>query len=254
MTKFSRAIVRTPSELLAEGITSANLGKPDIAIAREQHLDYISALEECGLEVEVLESDQYPDSTFVEDVALLSSQCGIITQPGAATRKAEVDSIKPFISAHYANIEQILGDATVEAGDIMMVDDHFYIGLSERTNQLGAEQLISILQRYHLTGTVVTMDEALHLKTGLSYLEGNNLLVCGEFISKSEFLTFNQLIVTEDEAYAANSVWINGTVLVPKGFPNTLLMIQDAGYNTRTVDVSEFQKIDGGLSCLSLRF
>jgi len=252
---FKRAIVRTPSEKLAEGITSVNLGKPEFNRACIQHLDYILALEECGLEVIVLQTDDYPDSTFVEDVALLTSSCGIITQPGAESRKQETRTMKPIIEQFYPNaFEELSGDGTIEAGDIMMVGEHFYIGLSERTNEAGANQMLSILQRHGLSGETVKMSEVLHLKTGLSYLENNNLLISGEFINSKQFSQFNHLTVDEDEAYAANSVWINGTVLVPSGFPKTLAMIQEVGYKTRTVDVSEFQKVDGGLSCLSLRF
>jgi dimethylargininase len=100
----------------------------------------------------------------------------------------------------------------------------------------------------------VEMRELLHLKTGLSYLENNNLLTFGEFSQREDFQPFNRINVTNDEAYAANSVWINGTVLVPKGFPKVLDAIQQRGYATREVAMSEFQKLDGGLSCLSLRF
>ena len=135
-----------------------------------------------------------------------------------------------------------------------MVGEHFYIGLSERTNQAGAEQLIAILESHGMQSSVVTLEEVLHLKTGLGYLEDNNLLACGEFLEKAEFQQFNLLRVDPNEAYAANSVWINGVVLVPQGFPKTRALIESAGYKVRQVDVSEFQKLDGGLSCLSLRF
>jgi dimethylargininase len=136
----------------------------------------------------------------------------------------------------------------------MMVGDHFYIGLSERTNQTGAAQLIDILKKYDMQGSVVDLTEVLHLKTGVSYLESDNLLACGEFLSKPEFQQYNLLQVDPEETYAANSVWVNETVLVPEGFPKTSSLIASAGYKVREVDVSEFQKLDGGLSCLSLRF
>ena len=105
-----------------------------------------------------------------------------------------------------------------------------------------------------MQGSVVELTEVLHLKTGLGYLENNHLLACGEFLSKPEFQHFNLIRVDPEEAYAANSVWINDTVLTPKGFPKTRSLIESAGYKVRQVDVSEFQKLDGGLSCLSLRF
>ncbi len=255
MTHFTRAITRTPSRSLVQGITTADLGQPDYEKALIQHQAYIEALKQCGLAVTCLPPlEEYPDSTFVEDVALLTKNCAIITNPGANSRKGEVQDIKPCIENFYSNVEQITAPATIEAGDIMMVGDHFYIGLSERTNQQGADQMIQSLEKYGYTGSVVTLTEVLHLKTGLGYLENNILMASGEFLQEAEFKQYQIIEVDEDEAYAANSVWINGWVLTPKGFPKTLAKIQATGFKTIEVDVSEFQKIDGGLSCLSLRF
>ena len=252
---FKKAIVRTPCQAMINGLTSANLGLPDFKKALVQHQDYIAALKECGLEVTILDADEnFPDSTFVEDVALLTPFCAIITNPGAATRQQEIQSMIPVIKDFYKDIEFIQAPGTVEAGDIMMVADHYYIGLSARTNQAGAEQMINILEKYKMTGSVVSLTEVLHLKTGLGYLENNNLMASGEFLTKAEFQQYNLLEVDRDEAYAANSVWVNDIVLTPKGFPKTKKRIEAAGYIVREVDVSEFQKIDGGLSCLSLRF
>lgn len=252
---FTKAIVRTPCRAMVNGLSTASLGTPDYQKALLQHADYIDALKECGLQVTVLPADEnLPDSTFVEDVALLTPRCAILTNPGAPSRTLETRSMLETIRDFYATVELIKAPGTVEAGDIMMVGDHYYIGLSERTNRAGAEQMIAILERYGLRGSVVKLTEVLHLKTGLGYLENNNLLACGEFLSKPEFQKFHLLEVDPTEAYAANSVWINGTVLTPGGFPKTRSLIESAGYKTREVDVSEFEKLDGGLSCLSLRF
>ena len=240
---------------MVDGISNANLGRPDYHNALAQHLDYIEALKECGLQVTVLPPDEnFPDSTFVEDAALMTRHCAILTNPGAPSRTGETQSMLGALREFYKAIEIIEAPGTVEGGDIMMIGDHFYIGLSERTNQTGAAQLIDILKKYDMQGSVVDLTEVLHLKTGLSYLESNNLLACGEFFSKPEFQQYNLLQVDPEEAYAANSVWVNGTVLVPEGFPKTSKLIASAGYKVREVDVSEFQKLDGGLSCLSLRF
>ena len=252
---FTKAIVRTPCKAMIDGLSSANLGRPDYQNALVQHADYIEALKECGLQVTVLPADEnFPDSTFVEDVALMTPRCAILTRPGAPSRTLETVSMLDTIREFYAEVETIEAPGNVEAGDIMMVGDHYYIGLSERTNPAGAEQLIGILESHGMSGSFVEMTEVLHLKTGLGYLENNHLLACGEFLSKPEFQRFNVLEVDPAEAYAANSVWINDTVLTPKGFPKTRSLIQATGYRVREVDVSEFQKLDGGLSCLSLRF
>ncbi len=253
--EFTKAIVRTPSKSIIDGLTSANMGKPEYNKTLEQHQEYIKALQYCGVEVIVLPADErYPDSTFVEDTALLTPHCAIITNPGAGSRKGEITIIRETIESFYNTVESIKSPGTVEAGDIMMVGNNYYIGLSERTNEEGANQMISILQHYGMNGIPIAMNDMLHLKTGLSYIENNYLLIAKEFLNLPEFQQFKQLEISRDEAYAANSVWINDRVLVPQGFPNTKTLIESVGYETIVVDTSEFQKIDGGLSCLSLRF
>ena len=236
-------------------MSSADLGKPNYYNARKQHAEYVKALEECGLKVTVLQPDErFPDSCFVEDVALCTPHCVIITNPGADSRKGEIQSMPLIIQRFYSNIEYITDPGTLEAGDVMMVGDHYFIGLSERTNKEGAEQLISILEKHKMTGSIVALEKVLHLKTGVAYLENNNMLACGEFVEKPEFQKFNILEIPEEESYAANCIWVNGTVIVPEGFPISLDIVKSAGYKTSVVDVSEYRKLDGGLSCLSLRF
>lgn len=252
---FSHAIVRKPGRSLIEGLTKANFGIPDYYKAVDQHEAYVSALKQCGLKVRELEADErFPDSTFVEDAALLTPHCAIITNPGALSRRGEVFEIKKVVQEYYSDIEEIISPGTVEAGDIMMVDNHYFIGLSERTNLNGAEQTIRILTEYGMSGSVIRLKNVLHLKTGLSYLENNNLLGCGEFLSNPEFRKFNIIEVPEEESYAANCVWINDKVLMPKGYPDTRQRIIDVGCQVIEVDTSEFCKLDGGLSCLSLRW
>ena len=252
---YKRAIVKTPGKSMICGLTTADLGIPDYKKALAQHVDYIEALEECGLEVLVLGQDeQFPDSTFVEDVALLTKNCAIITNPGAPSRKGETAAIKDVLKGFYGEIEEVLAPGTVEGGDIMMVGSHFYIGISERTNISGAEQVIRFLEKYGLSGSMVELEETLHLKTGVAYLEHNNIVACGEFLWKEEFLNFNILEISKEESYAANCIWVNDKVLIPRGFPKARETILRADYSIIEVEVSEFQKLDGGLSCLSLRF
>jgi dimethylargininase len=252
---FKIAIVRKPGKSMLKGLTTAELGLPDYENALVQHAEYIKVLKECGLEVMVLEEDEkHPDSTFVEDTALLTRECAIITNPGALSRRGEIIEIKNVLKEYYSNIEEVQEPGTVDAGDIMMVGSHFYIGLSERTNEKGAEQVVEYLEKYGMRGSTVNLEEVLHLKTGVAYLERNNLVACGEFISKEEFQGFNILEIDKDESYAANCIWVNDTVLIPRGFPKAKDMIKSEGYAVKEVDVSEFRKLDGGLSCLSLRF
>jgi len=252
---FKHAIVRTPCPEMIHGITSVTLGKPDYSQALNQHRDYVEALRSLGLEITVLGSDsRFPDSTFVEDVALCTAGLSVITNPGAVSRKGEKLDMERVLASFYDTIDHIESPGTVEAGDVMMTGRHFYIGISDRTNHEGAGQLIQILEQHQMTGEKIELKKLLHLKSGMSYLEDNNLLVRDEFTNHPAFNRFRKIKVGIDEDYAANSLWVNGTVLVPSGFPITSSNIEQAGYPTISLDVSEFEKLDGGLSCLSLRF
>ena len=253
--KFSRAIVRTPCRRITEGLTSADLGKPNYDKALAQHAEYAQALQKCGLAVTVLPADErYPDSVFVEDTAVLTARCAVVTRPGAESRQGEVAAVRKALAGVYDAVEAIEPPGTLEGGDVMAVKNRFYIGLSKRTNQQGARQMIEILRRHGMVGTVVPLKDMLHLKTGVNYLENGFMTITGEFLDQPVFRRFKHLPLDPEEAYAANAVWINGKVLVAAGFPKTNAMIEAAGYETIPLDVSEFRKIDGGLSCLSLRF
>ncbi|MCI9406598.1 MAG: N(G),N(G)-dimethylarginine dimethylaminohydrolase [Oscillospiraceae bacterium] len=254
---FTHAIVKKPCQAMVDGITTADLGKPDYQLAIKQHADYIQALEQCGVQVTVLEADEaYPDSCFVEDTAVLTRKFALITNPGTPSRKGEIMSMIPVIERFYPKeaIEYIQAPGTLEGGDIMMVGDHFYIGISARTNQEGAQQFIRALEKHGMSGEMVPLHTILHLKTGLSYIENNNLLISGEFLDNPTFSQFHHLKVAVGEEYGANCIWVNGKVLVPAGYPQTQKAIEALGYEVLVVDTSEYRKIDGGLSCLSLRF
>ncbi len=252
---FKNAIVRKPCPEMIRGISTASLGTVDYQKALEQHRHYVDALRSCGMEVMVLDADsRFPDSVFVEDVALCTGEFAIVTNPGAPSRNGEKIEMKAHLQSFFTQVESIEAPGTLDAGDVMMAGRHFYIGISQRSNTRGAEQLIAILERYGLSGTMVPLKNMLHLKTGLSYLERNHLLISGEFLDHPAFDAFNKIVVDPEEAYAANSLWVNSRVLVPAGFPRTLEKIERAGYHTIVLDISEFQKLDGGLSCLSLRF
>lgn len=252
---FTKAIIRKPSKSMINGLTSANLGQPDYSKALQQHEAYEEALLMCGLEVITLEADEnYPDATFVEDVALLTPHCAIITRPGAESRRGEIEEMKEVLRSEYEKIAYIQAPGTIEAGDIMMVGNHYYIGVSARTNSEGAKQMMAILEKYDMTGSVVTLEEVLHLKTGLAYLENNHLVACGEFLKKEEFQKYDIIEIDKQESYAANCIWVNDRVIIPKGFPKAKKAIEKTGYEIIELDMSEFQKLDGGLSCLSLRY
>ncbi len=253
---FTHAIVRTPSATLSHGVTSSNLGKPDYALALKQHVAYIEALRACQVQVHVLEADEaYPDACFVEDTAVLAENIAVITRPGALTRRGEEQRLADALRAFYPpdQTAYIISPGTLEGGDVMRVGDRFYVGLSERTNREGLDQFAAHLKARGYTVQAIPLQNVLHLKTGLAYLEDNLLLAAGEFIDHPAFAAFEKIRIPFAEAYAANCIWVNGVVLVPAGYPKTLAAIQSAGRPTLEVDTSEFRKLDGGLSCLSLR-
>jgi dimethylargininase len=254
---FQQAIVRIPSPTLIHGLTSSmELGQPDYIKALEQHQNYINTLIHCGLEVTVLPAvDTFPDSCFVEDPALLTNRFALLTRPGAISRQGEVDIIEPCIQKFYkVQTHKIEAPGTLEAGDVMQVEDHFYIGISQRTNSNGAKQLSALLAQYGYQSTLVELKHFLHLKTGVSYLGNGYLLVNGEFVNHPAFHSYEQLVIDDSEAYAANCIRVNDNVIMPLGFHRSIEMVRSSGFQVVTVDVSEFRKIDGGLSCLSLRF
>jgi dimethylargininase len=252
---FRKVIVRRPGRSMTEGITTANLGKPDYEQALRQHAGYVEALEKCGVRVTILDAEEtYPDSVFIEDTAVLSEKCAVVTNPGVPSRQGEETTVKEALKHFYTDIEIITAPGTLEGGDVMRVDDHFYVGLSGRTNKEGLRQFTEILNRYGYTASGIELREFLHLKTGLAYLGNNRLLVTGEFIDHPEFEKFNRVMIDPVENYAANCIRVNDFVLVPLGFPKTKTAVENAGFKTLEVDVSEFRKLDGGRSCLSLRF
>lgn len=251
---FTKAIVKRPAETFANGITTANLGKPDYNLALKQHDAYCEALIQCGLSLTVLEpSPEFPDSCFVEDTAVVTKNFGVIARPGDPKRLGEEKEIKKVL-APLLTLHHIEEQGKLDGGDIMQAGNRFYIGLSARTNLSGAKQLKNILSQYNYDVYSVPVCTMLHFKTGVNYLGDNNLLVHKDFCSKDDFTSYNKIIIDEDEEYAANSLRINDYILTPRGFPKTKSEIENLGYRVIEIEMSEFQKMDGGLSCLSLRF
>lgn len=254
---FKTAIVKKPCKNFSKGLTTSSLGLPNYEKVLEQHENYIKALRKCGLEVHILEADEkYPDSTFVEDTAIVNDKCVILTNPGAQSRKGEVHAIFDFIkdNYNYEKIERIETPGTLDGGDVMRINRCYYIGLSSRTNKEGASQLSKILGSHGFTSYVVEMKESLHLKSGLNYIGDNCLLSIDEFEDNPLFQQFDIIQVEKDEEYAANCILVNGYIIMPKGYNKLKETLTKLHYIIIELEISEFKKMDGGLSCLSLRF
>ena len=252
---FTQAIVRRPGKSIVAGISLAGGKLPRYDKALEQHRCYVEALTTCGVKIRELDAlEEYPDSTFVEDVAVLTPGCAIITNPGAVSRKAEVTSMQQILMNIFSALETIDSPGTLDGGDILQVGSHFFIGQSKRTNNDAAQQLITILEKYGMSGSTVTVNDFLHLKTGVTAINATTLVAGGEFIDHPAFQNFDIIPVSRDEIGAANCIVCNGRIIIPAGFPETRDKLKPYATDIIEVDISEFAKIDGGLTCLSLRF
>jgi dimethylargininase len=254
----TRAIVRPPAKNFAAGLTTVHLGKPDYGLALEQHEAYCRALEDCDLSLTRLApDDRYPDSTFVEDTALLTEHGAVIARPGASSRLGEIEAINSVLREHYAQLFDIREPGTLDAGDVCEAGEKFFIGISHRTNEAGASQLAGFLRNFGYDSALIDirgLSNILHLKSGLAHLGGNRLLVIDELKDLEQFSGYDVVNINPAEAYAANCLLINNRVLIASGFPGLRQQLERLDYETITLDMSEFQKMDGGLSCLSLRF
>jgi dimethylargininase len=258
MTLFTRAIVRPPAANFAEGLTSVDLGKPDFQKALEQHARYCEALRECGLELTHLEADaDFPDSTFVEDTAVLTPQVAFLTRPGARSREGEVVGTAHALRGVYSRFHAITAPGTVDGGDICQMDNHFVIGVSGRTNTAGAQQLAGFLAQEGFTSAPVDIrgvSGILHLKSGISYLGDRRLVAIDALADHPAFRDYEIVRIAPEESYAANFLRINDHLIVSAGYPKFEATVRDFGYRVIALEMSEFQKMDGALSCLSLRF
>lgn len=255
---FKNAIVRLPGENFDAGLTTVSLGKPEFARVLEQHRAYCAALEACGLKLTMLEADlRHPDSTFVEDTAIVTEKGAILMRPGAPSRAGEVEAIRPALEQFYPVMPTIEAPGTVDGGDICEAGTHFFLGLSHRTNEEGARQLGAHLAALGYTSSTVDvrgMTTILHLKSGIAYIGENTLVVMEEMADWPTFAGYELVRVGAEESYAANCVRVNQRVLIPAGYPKLTAELAARGFAPLPLEMSEFRKMDGGLSCLSLRF
>jgi len=260
--QFTRAIVRPPARNFAAGLSSAAEGPPDIDRALEQHARYVAALRDCGLSITCLEPDAaHPDGTFVEDTAIMTGRGAMLMRPGAPSRAGEVRSMAQCLKGFYPELPAIAAPGTVDGGDICDADGHFLIGVSARTNEQGAQQLAEQLSHWGYTASRIDIranPALLHLKSGIAYL-GDGLWVLDGGIgddlrAQGGIAARDPILVSPAEAYAANCVRVNDTVLMAAGYPELRAALARRGCRVVLLEMSEFRKMDGGLSCLSLRF
>jgi len=254
---FTHAIVRPPPRSFAGGLTSGTGGPPDVDLALVQHRAYCAALADCGLELTMLPPDAvHPDSCFVEDTAIVTARGAILMRPGAASRQGEVAAIEPALRERFPALARIEAPGTVDGGDVCDADGHFLIGISARTNEDGARQLARILESWGFRTGLVDIrgrQALLHLKSGMSYLGDGRMVISRELAGCTALGGYEAIEVAPGEAYAANCVAINGRVLVAAGYPRLAATLASRGCDVIPLQMSEFRRMDGGLSCLSLR-
>jgi dimethylargininase len=215
-------------------------------------------LERLGLSLERLPPDpQFPDSTFVEDTAVVTSKGAILARPGAPSRAGEVKAIGAALGRWFSQVDRITPPGTLDGGDVCEAGDHFFIGVSHRTNDEGAAQLAAWLEQRGFGSSLIDIrgiSGMLHHKTGISWLGGRRLLAWASVAGHEALRGWEVVQVPEGEEYAANCIGVNGAMLVAQGFPRTAELLRALGQEVVAIDVSEYRKMDGGLSCLSVRW
>jgi len=252
---LSKAVVRIPTLNFCDGITEANLGMPDFERAMLQHELYCKALEECGLELINLPPDaDHPDACFVEDAAVVVDDTVVIARLGHPSRRGEEKSVEAALQV-FKQLRHIEPPGTMDGGDIMRVGDHYFIGISQRTNKEGATQLATILKSLGKAVTTISVEKFIHLKTYVSSIDDHTVLCLDGCISNEELQPATRIImVPAEEHWAANCAGVNGFVLIPANCPRTAAALQEAGKKILPLEMSEFQKMDGRLTCLSILF
>ncbi len=226
----------------------------NVARARAQHEQYRAALRGLGLEVACLpEQPDLPDSVFVEDTAIVLDEAAVLTNPGADSRKPEVESIAKVLEP-YRRLLRVTSPATLDGGDVLVVGKRIFVGLSQRTNAAAVEQLRLLLTPFGYVILGVPISECLHLKSAVTQVAENTLLINPAWVDKSHFTGFEFIEVDPSEPYAANALLVGGSLVYPSAFRQTRERLRAAGRPIVTVDADELAKAEGGVTCCSLVF
>ena len=254
--EFSRAITRRPAASITRGLRAEETGTPDLASMLEAHAHYVATLKSTGAQViELPPLEAFPDAVFVEDTTLCLPRGAVMMRPGAPSRMGEVAQMESTIRSVYDDVRQISGPGHIEGGDILVTGREILAGRSDRTDAAGVAELAGIVADWgYSVREVFTPPGVLHFKTDCSLLDEETILSTKRLDASGCFEDYRVLHVAEGEEAAANSIRFNQLVLAPAGFPRTTEMLRRNGYEVVEIDNSECAKLDGGMSCLSLRF
>lgn len=251
-----KAITRGVSRRIAEcELTYRPRECVDYAGAVRQHEEYRALLARRGVSVINLEAgEEFPDCCFVADAAVVFDELAVVARTGAQARRGEAEAVAAVLSAE-RELAHVEAPATLDGGDVMVVGRRVFVGQSRRTNPQGVEALTRIMRPHGYTVTPVHVNGSLHLTTACSALDAETLLINPRWIDATPFARFNLLRVPEDEPWAANALRVGETVVVEAGAPRTFEMVaRHCGPRVETLDISEFRKAEGSLTCLSILF
>ena len=253
---FNRAIVRTPGKSAVDGLRSDPNAVPNYVGVLKEHADYVAALEALGLEVDVLSAlEDFPDSMFVEDPALVFPEGAIVLRPGASSRAGEAEAMREELAQRFPRVLELSGGGSADGGDVLVTPALVFIGLSARTNRAGAEALQKALANLGRKSRIVeTPQGVLHFKTASSLLDEETIFATPRMAANGLFSGLKIIATPEGEEAAANALRINDTVLLGAQFPRAAELLSRDGYTVQTLPVSEIGKLDAGLSCVSLRW
>ena len=254
--RFTHAITRKPGRSIIGGLRAVDIGAPDLDLMLAHHAAYVAALRATGAHVIELDAaEHFPDSVFVEDTALCLPQGAVVMRPGAPSRLGEAAAMAPHLRAVYRQVLDIKGPGFIEGGDILVTEREILVGRSARTNADGIAELTALVAPWgHKVREVFTPPGVLHFKTDCSLLDGDTILSTERLAASGCFGGYRVIHTAPGEEAAANSIRFNDAVIMPAGFPGTKSAIIAAGYTVVEIGNSECAKLDGGMSCLSLRF
>ncbi|MBS0432766.1 MAG: dimethylargininase [Proteobacteria bacterium] len=249
------AITRAVSPALAHCELSHLPRTPiDLDLARRQHAAYEQALRDVGCEVRQLaEQPAQPDSVFVEDTAIVLDEVAVITRPGAVSRRGEVDSIAPALAA-FRELLRIEAPATLDGGDVLRLDRVLHVGASARSNADGVAQLARLVAPFGYAVEAVPIRGCLHLKSAVTRIDADRLLLNPDWVDAGAFPGFHGIAIDPAEPNAANALRIGGALIHPASCPRTHDILRRAGLDVRSVQMSETEKAEGGVTCCSLVF
>jgi dimethylargininase len=250
----TRAIVRRPSPLIADGeVTHIDREPMDVATAFEQHGEYITLLRSLGLTIIVApDAPEHPDGLFVEDALLVVDNTAIVTRPGALSRRGETATIEPLVRDLGLDVHVITEPATLDGGDVMITDRHVFVGISTRTNHAAVEQLDAITRSLGRPAIAATVDGCLHLKSAITMLPDGSLIAIADWIDVTQFEALGYTVHLAADHTGGDLLSIGDTVIAPESAAPTVAKLRGLGFHVTTIDVGELQKIESGVTCMSV--